>query len=836
LNIFCVAIRNQPVLDEDGEYLCVSGVDSDFYCLESRNGRELWRAEEGSEILARPHIFDGEDWEKVVYAIESENGRIRQYDLYSGRQYWDYSCADINNQVCQGAVEADFAITSSGNTIYYGDIYGRINSLEVANFETESPTIAPTLAPTITPSGNPTLTSAPTVDESPTTMPEAPQGGVIITNDGEMEQQSQQDDGDDTDGDDTDGSESSAIMGQEAAKEDSNKTALYIGAAIAGLCVLMIPIVILSMLRRRKKKTSSKDVVVEMIDDCSSDDVESQSDQDYLNSVQANDGYDPNSEDGIEVTIIDNFTPQGNQSKKKKKRKKKKGGLVSTPDTVNSLESIEEIPGDEAGANLGNENDTTANLSVGAVNLGKSFDMVADSHTAASRDNANDSGNFSDDDDPPPPPPSDEVPIPPASRDWSLGSLLKIGSSQNLKPNSSSNISIEKNSENCDTKSSQSISSSNEESSTAVSTKSKEDVSVDEQLQSQNESVLPRPKKKRWGRKNKKNPPSTSSELTNSLQENEMVDTPISVCESEKSENLSNDVVSDGGSIPEQTHLNDSKASEVEDNDGKEKPYVETESATSPPASPVSPSRSLTPPLGSAKSLSPVRSEISTNNSSIKSVGSDDESLYTSYTGTTGETPEKRKDDEDLSELANYVYDQYIHRRGRSELLNERKSYLSQPVLSESILGPYEEEHPADEVAVGPTNSFDSDEANGQKYGRSVRSKRESNSFKPINATEHEYTHTPLAQMYDQLAAIGQQRREEKKPAFKRRNKKMEREYTSPTPVQQEEQQEDTWGSFLNELAEAEQQFYSPSTSKNELPPEEEDLNRSVETEPSANR
>lgn len=204
------------------------------------------------------------------------------------------------------------------------------------------------------------------------------------------------------------------------------------------------------------------------------------------------------------------------------------------------------------------------------------------------------------------------------------------------------------------------------------------------------------------------------------------------------------------------------------------------------------------------------------------SEGSDDDSLYTSYTGTTTGTREKKKESKDLSPLSNYVYDQDIHRRGRSEIVNEGKRSLAQPDLSRR---PYarrisEEEHPDDESAAAPGMHYmkkNSQDTDGPKYGRSVRSKRDVNSFKETNSVANGSGHTPLAEMYDQLAAIGQQRREEKKPAFKRRNKRAERYNPSPpTPEPEpEEQQGDTWGSFLKELDEAEEQFFSPSANKN---------------------
>jgi len=201
----------------------------------------------------------------------------------------------------------------------------------------------------------------------------------------------------------------------------------------------------------------------------------------------------------------------------------------------------------------------------------------------------------------------------------------------------------------------------------------------------------------------------------------------------------------------------------------------------------------------------------SRNHSYAKSVESDDDSLYTTYTSGT---VERKQDAKNLSPLSNYIYDQDVYRRGRSDIVNEGKRHLAQPVMSKSYTGSVLDEHPDDESIIAPGNQYLSEDVNGMKYGRSVRSKQDSNSFKSSSTSGSEFGHKPLAQMYDQLAALGQQRREQKKPGFKRRSKRAEQENTTASQ-QETEKRGDTWGNFLNELAEAEQQFFSPSTGKN---------------------
>merc|ERR1712085_236165 len=136
--------------------------------------------------------------------------------------------------------------------------------------------------------------------------------------------------------------------------------------------------------RRRKNPTSSENLVVEIIEDCSHDDVESQADLNFYNSIETNNSCDQNNGDGIEIEIINRFTPhRGNQTKKKRDILKRKDHLPDTPDTVNSLESSEEISEDaSAMVVVGEEYDVT-DPSVEAVNLRQTFDGVADSQAVA---------------------------------------------------------------------------------------------------------------------------------------------------------------------------------------------------------------------------------------------------------------------------------------------------------------------------------------------------------------------------------------------------------------------------------------------------------------------
>jgi len=159
---------------------------------------------------------------------------------------------------------------------------------------------------------------------------------------------------------------------------------------------------------------------------------------------------------------------------------------------------------------------------------------------------------------------------------------------------------------------------------------------------------------------------------------------------------------------------------------------------------------------------------------------SDDDSLYTSTTGATGG---KKNEGKDLSPLWTYLD---IHGDDGFEITgepdNKVKQLLAQPDLSKSNYGEsrdfqYREEDdvPDDEKSIGPPGvhymSNLREKANAIKHEENIRSKRQpSNVEKPLTNTIG--STSLMNQMYDQLAALGQKKKEEKKQSYKQRNKR----------------------------------------------------------------
>jgi hypothetical protein len=382
--------------------LIVAGVDNDLYAVETKRGRDFWFASGRSQIVANPQLWET-DTQSVVYVVEILDGTFRQHDLYSGERLWDFSCADLSalgfggDEWCQDSVEAEFAIAPSGNVIYYGDIFGRITSLEIATFATEAPTVSPTMQPSSNPTDqatsppNPSPSAAPSVPptSSPSAvpsspglpeplppMPTAPTLTIPVT--------PAPSDATATD------LETDSLTSQQQGEQSggSDALAVYIGAGVGALCALLLPFVIFSLIRRRRQNTKSADeLVVEIIDDCESDDPET--------SYELDEGTDASSEGGgIEVEFVESksvpLTPPRQNSHTKKKKRKKRKQSPQTPQTAKTLESIEELPEELSTTRTPRKIKSTYQVMPDddvacdeAVNLSERFALVADSPNPA---------------------------------------------------------------------------------------------------------------------------------------------------------------------------------------------------------------------------------------------------------------------------------------------------------------------------------------------------------------------------------------------------------------------------------------------------------------------
>ena len=232
------------------------------------------------------------------------------------------------------------SLSPSGNVLYYGDIFGRIVALQVADFETESPTASPSFSPTAAPSAMPSISPKPTSapSESPSLVPTvtpttSPTNPPVIATESPTSLTLVSQPGTIVDGLD-------ALEEQPEDNEDGFQyLPAVIGAAAAGLVVMALAVLFIS---RTKSKKRGGDVNEEklIIDNEPNDDLLEEGGTGTPQSVSTEISDDSADKDfGAGTT----FYSSGRKKSKKKKKKRKNS---FTPMSMNTLDCIEEIPDD----------------------------------------------------------------------------------------------------------------------------------------------------------------------------------------------------------------------------------------------------------------------------------------------------------------------------------------------------------------------------------------------------------------------------------------------------------------------------------------------------------
>lgn len=141
-----------PILSSDETLLYQVGASTKVYCIDTQRGDILWNSDgaawgmQGS-IMAEPRLVERRQDQPKVYVIEGLKGRVRQHDALTGAIDWAIDCYTVSGIPCHDAVEADFSVSPEGTMLYYGDVFGKIVALEIADFTTPAPTKLPTQKP-----------------------------------------------------------------------------------------------------------------------------------------------------------------------------------------------------------------------------------------------------------------------------------------------------------------------------------------------------------------------------------------------------------------------------------------------------------------------------------------------------------------------------------------------------------------------------------------------------------------------------------------------------------------------------------------------------------------
>mmetsp|Transcript_57 Transcript_57/g.115 ORF Transcript_57/g.115 Transcript_57/m.115 type:complete len:954 (+) Transcript_57:137-2998(+) len=175
-------LSNAPIVTSDNKMLCMNSESFDLVCIDAEDGGILWVYKiRNSAFNVEPKFSEISGENTVLYTIETLTGRVRQHDAQSGVLNWAFDCTDVSgNASCQDSVEAEFSISEGGNVVYYGDIFGKIVALQVAEFATKSPTTSPSQSPTVD-SESPTLSPEGSPSVAPSSIAPVP---VVEENDG----------------------------------------------------------------------------------------------------------------------------------------------------------------------------------------------------------------------------------------------------------------------------------------------------------------------------------------------------------------------------------------------------------------------------------------------------------------------------------------------------------------------------------------------------------------------------------------------------------------------------------------------------------------------------
>lgn len=123
-------IPSTPAISLDGERLFVATSLTSFHGVDSTSGTRIWDFAGSSTFLSEPRVSPDNE---RVYFVQSSDGQLLSINQQDGTFFWSVSCNDFEED-CSKSVEANFAVSKSGQHIYYSDIFGNVMALEVGDF------------------------------------------------------------------------------------------------------------------------------------------------------------------------------------------------------------------------------------------------------------------------------------------------------------------------------------------------------------------------------------------------------------------------------------------------------------------------------------------------------------------------------------------------------------------------------------------------------------------------------------------------------------------------------------------------------------------------------
>lgn len=123
-----------PTLSNDGQRLFISTSSSGFHCVDAQTGDRMWKLSGASTFQTGARVSPDD---QMVYFIQSIDGRLYAYDQHQGVLRWLTSC-DAFEEDCADSVRASFALSQTGEYLYYADVLGRVIALKLGDLVEES--------------------------------------------------------------------------------------------------------------------------------------------------------------------------------------------------------------------------------------------------------------------------------------------------------------------------------------------------------------------------------------------------------------------------------------------------------------------------------------------------------------------------------------------------------------------------------------------------------------------------------------------------------------------------------------------------------------------------
>jgi len=96
--------------------------------VNSSTGKTIWDFEGTSVFVSEPRVSPDN---KRVYFAQSLDGKILSLDQQNGTIMWSVGC-DAFDETCSNViVQANFALSTSGQHLYYSDVFGTVVALTV---------------------------------------------------------------------------------------------------------------------------------------------------------------------------------------------------------------------------------------------------------------------------------------------------------------------------------------------------------------------------------------------------------------------------------------------------------------------------------------------------------------------------------------------------------------------------------------------------------------------------------------------------------------------------------------------------------------------------------